>query len=46
VIGRLQDAESKGQSLRTLERIAAACGVGLKLHAQRQPAWDREVVLL
>jgi hypothetical protein len=29
-----------------LERIAAACGVGLKLRAEKQPAWDREVVLV
>lgn len=46
VIARLEDAEYKGQSLRMLERIAAACGVGLKLHAEKQPAWDREVVLV
>ena len=46
VIARLEDAEYKGQSLRMLERIAAACGVGLKLHAEKRPDLDREVVLV
>lgn len=46
VIARLEDAEYQGQSLRMLERIASACGVGLKLHAAKEPAWDREVVLV
>jgi transcriptional regulator with XRE-family HTH domain len=46
VIARLEDAEYKGQSLRMLERIAAACGVGLRLHASKEPAWDREVALV
>jgi transcriptional regulator with XRE-family HTH domain len=35
VIARLEDAEYTGHSLRTLERIAAACGVNLKLRAPK-----------
>ena len=46
VIARLEDAEYAGQSLRMLERIAAACDVRLKLHAVRKPAFDREVALV
>ena len=30
-------------SLTMLERIATACGVGLKLHAEKKPNFDREV---
>src|SRR5579864_8848589 len=45
VIARLEDAEYSGHSLPMLERIAAACGVALKLHAERKPDFDREVVL-
>jgi len=29
-----------------LERIAAACGVALKLHAEKKPDFDREVALV
>lgn len=29
-----------------LERIAAACGVTLKLHAEKKPNFDREVALV
>lgn len=46
VIARLEDAEYKGHSLNMLERIAAACGVGLKLHAEKKPSFNREVVLV
>ena len=37
VIARLEDAEYTGHSLTMLERIAAVCGVALKLHAQKKP---------
>jgi ribosome-binding protein aMBF1 (putative translation factor) len=46
VIARLEDAEYRGQSLPMLERIAAACGVNLKLHAKKKPHFDREVALV
>jgi ribosome-binding protein aMBF1 (putative translation factor) len=46
VIARLEDAEYAGHSLTTLERIAAACGVALKLHAEKKPHFDREVALV
>ncbi|PYV33032.1 MAG: transcriptional regulator [Acidobacteria bacterium] len=46
VIARLEDAEYAGHSLTMLERIATACGVGLKLRAQRKPDFDREVALV
>ncbi len=46
VIARLEDAEYMGHSLVMLERIAAACGVALKLHAERKPDFDREVALV
>ena len=45
VIARLEDAEYTGQSLQMLERIATACGVALRLHAEKKPHWDREVAL-
>jgi ribosome-binding protein aMBF1 (putative translation factor) len=45
VIARLEDAEYTGQSLQMLERIATACGVALKLRAEKKPHWDREVAL-
>src|SRR5271170_4317657 len=45
VIARLEDAEYTGHSLSMLERIAAACGVGLKLHAEKKPNFEREVAL-
>lgn len=34
-IARLEDAEYAGHSLTMLERIATACGVALKLHAEK-----------
>ena len=37
VIVRLEDAEYVGHSLTMLERIATACGVALKLHAEKSP---------
>ncbi len=46
VIARLEDAEYTGHSLKMLERIASACGVNLKLHAERKPDFDREVALV
>jgi ribosome-binding protein aMBF1 (putative translation factor) len=46
VIARLEDAEYTGHSLATLERIALACGVALRLHAQKKPHFDREVALV
>ena len=46
VIARLEDAEYTGHSLPMLERIASACGVGLKLHAEKKPHFDREVGLV
>lgn len=45
VIARLEDAEYAGHSLTMLERIAAACGVALKLRAEKKPDFDREVAL-
>lgn len=45
VIARLEDAEYAGHSLAMLERIATACGVGLKLHAEKKPDFEREVAL-
>jgi ribosome-binding protein aMBF1 (putative translation factor) len=46
VIARLEDAEYTGHSLSMLERIAGACGVNLKLHAEKRPHFDREVALV
>ena len=46
VIARLEDAEYTGHSLTMLGRIAAACGVNLKLHAEKKPHFDREVALV
>ena len=46
VIARLEDAEYTGHSLKMLERIASACEINLKLHAERRPDFDREVVLV
>jgi len=46
VIARLEDAEYTGHSLAMLERVASACGVALKLHAEKKPNFDREVALV
>jgi ribosome-binding protein aMBF1 (putative translation factor) len=46
VMARLEDAEYSGHSLAMLERVAAACGVALKLHAEKKPHFDREVALV
>jgi predicted transcriptional regulator len=46
VIARLEDAEYTGHSLAMLERIAAACGVALKLYAEKKPHFNREVILV
>lgn len=35
-----------GHSLTMLERIATACGVALKLHAEKKPNFDREAALV
>ena len=45
-IARLEDAEYAGHSLTMLERIAMACGVALKLHAEKKPHFDREAALV
>jgi len=45
VIARLEDAEYRGHSLTMLERVAGVCGVTLKLRAQKEPNFDREVAL-
>ena len=46
VIARLEDAEYSGHSLTMLERIATACGVALKLHAEKKPNFERDVALV
>jgi len=46
VIARLEDAEYTGHSLTMLERIAAACGVGLRLRAEKKPNFEREMALV
>jgi ribosome-binding protein aMBF1 (putative translation factor) len=46
VIARLEGAEYAGHSLAMLERIAAACGVGLRLRADKKPNFEREVALV
>lgn len=46
VIARLEDADYTGHSLTMLERVAAACGVALKLHAEKKPHFAREVALV
>jgi transcriptional regulator with XRE-family HTH domain len=46
VIARLEDAKYTGHSLTMLERIAAVCGVALKLHAEKKPNFEREVALV
>jgi len=46
VIARLEDAEYTGHSLTMLERIPAACGVALKLRAEKKPNFDGEVALV
>jgi ribosome-binding protein aMBF1 (putative translation factor) len=46
VIARLEDAEYTGHSLTMLERVAAVCGVALKLRAEKKPNFDREVALV
>ena len=45
-IARLEDAEYTAHSLETIEKIAAACGVELKLHAQKKPKLELEVSLV
>ena len=45
VIARLEDAEYSAHSLKTIEKIAKACGVTLTLHAARKPKLELEVSL-
>lgn len=45
-IARLEDAEYNGHSQTMLERIATACGVALKLHAEKKPNSHCEVALV
>ena len=45
-IARLEDAEYREHSLPTLERIAAACAISLKLRAEKKPHFEREVALV
>jgi len=45
-IARLEDAKYTAHSLQTIEKIAAACGVALKLHAQKKRDLDLEVSLV
>ena len=45
VIARLEDAEYTGHSLVMLERIAIACGMTLRLRAEKKPSFEREVAL-
>ncbi len=45
-IARLEDAEYAAHSLQTIEKIAEACGVQLKLHAQKRPKLELEVSLV
>jgi len=45
-IARLEDAEYTAHSLETIEKIAAACGVALKLQAQKKPGLAFEVYLV
>lgn len=46
VIARLEGAEYAGHSLTMLVRVAAACGVGLRLRAEKKPNFEREVELV
>ena len=46
VIARLEDAEYTGHSLTMLARIAAVCGIALKLRAEKKPHFNREVALV
>ncbi|MSO20777.1 MAG: XRE family transcriptional regulator [Acidobacteria bacterium] len=46
VIARLEDAEYTGHSLAMLEKIAAACDIRLRLHAERKPGFDRVIALV
>jgi ribosome-binding protein aMBF1 (putative translation factor) len=45
-IARLEDAEYTAHSLQTIEKIAKACGVELKLHAQKKRKLELEVNLV
>lgn len=46
MIARLEDAEYTGHSLVMLERIAIACGMTLKIRAEKKPNFDHEVALV
>ena len=45
VIARLEDADYTAHSLKTIEKIAEACGVTLTLHAAKKPKLELEVSL-
>jgi ribosome-binding protein aMBF1 (putative translation factor) len=45
VIARLEDADYTAHSLKTIEKIATACGVTLTLHAAKKPKLELEVSL-
>jgi len=46
VIARMENADYTGHSLKMLEKIADACGVELKLRAQKKPKLELEVSLV
>lgn len=46
VIARLEDAEYTAHSLKTIEKIAAACGVELSLSARKAPKLKLEIPLV
>lgn len=46
VIARQEDAEDADHSLTMLERIATVCGVALKIRAEKEPNFAREVALV
>jgi transcriptional regulator with XRE-family HTH domain len=45
VIARLEDAEYTAHSLQTIEKLAAACGVTLTLHARKKRKLELDVSL-
>ena len=46
VIAALRTLQYAGHSLTMLERIAAVCGIALKLHAEKKPNFDRKIALV
>lgn len=45
-IARLEDADYTGHSLKIIEKIAAACGVELKLRARKGPKLKLDIPLV